>query len=119
MVVASDYPDPNLIENLRYNVDHCEVLTTKDNILACGYLWGASVEPLTAALLHPKAGFDLLILADILFNHSEHEKLVTTVQAALRKHSQSVALVFFTPYRPWLLDKDLHFLIWLERRASL
>ena len=53
--------------------------------------------------------FDLLILADILFNHSEHGKLVKTIQMSLRKSPEAVALVFFTPYRPWLLDKDLRF----------
>jgi len=54
-------------------------------------------------------GFDLLILADLLFNHSEHEKLVKTVVTCLRKEDSSRALVFFTPYRPWLLQKDLAF----------
>ena len=64
---------------------------------------------MTAHLKDSDSKFDLLILADILFNHSEHGKLVDTLQMSLRKCSDSVALVFFTPYRPWLLDKDLHF----------
>jgi nicotinamide N-methyltransferase len=50
-----------------------------------------------------------LILADLLFNHSEHEKLVRSVQLLLKKSPASVAYVFFTPYRPWLLQKDLAF----------
>ena len=54
-------------------------------------------------------GFDLLILADILFNHSEHSKLLSTVRECLKRATESVAVVFFTPYRPWLLVKDLHF----------
>jgi len=48
-----------------------------------------------------------LILADLLFNHSEHGKLVQTVTESLKK--DGTALVFFTPYRPWLLEKDLAF----------
>ena len=76
-----------------------------------GYLWGASTEKLIAHL--PKgrnpSGFDILILADLLFNHSEHSKLVKTVQETLNRTSSSRALVFFTPYRPWLLEKDLAF----------
>jgi nicotinamide N-methyltransferase len=55
------------------------------------------------------AGFDVLILADLLFNHSEHEKLIKSVQLMLKKSPDSVAYVFFTPYRPWLLPKDLAF----------
>lgn len=51
----------------------------------------------------------MLILADLLFNHSEHGKLIKTVQHTLDKSSTSRAYVFFTPYRPWLLQKDLAF----------
>lgn len=56
-----------------------------------------------------KEGFDVVILADLLFNHSEHEKLVKTVQLTLKKSDASRAYVCFTPYRPWLLEKDLAF----------
>ena len=55
------------------------------------------------------SGFDLLILADLLFNHSEHSKLISSVQQTLKKSPEALALVFFTPYRPWLLEKDLAF----------
>ena len=54
-------------------------------------------------------GFDLLILADLLFNHSEHTALVSSVHSTLKRNSKSKALVFFTPYRPWLLEKDMAF----------
>jgi nicotinamide N-methyltransferase len=54
-------------------------------------------------------GFDVLILADLLFNHSEHGKLIQTVQQTLQRKRDACALVFFTPYRPWLLEKDLAF----------
>jgi nicotinamide N-methyltransferase len=54
-------------------------------------------------------GFNVLILADLLFNHSEHGKLVRTVELTLKKTKDAKAYVFFTPYRPWLLEKDLAF----------
>ncbi|KAF2652793.1 hypothetical protein K491DRAFT_695318 [Lophiostoma macrostomum CBS 122681] len=107
-VVVTDYPDADLIENLGYNIDHGEQLPTPSNIVAEGYLWGASVESLTKHI-HPDSSFDVLILADLLFNHSEHEKLVKTVQLTLKKIPSAKAYVFFTPYRPWLLQKDLAF----------
>jgi nicotinamide N-methyltransferase len=56
-----------------------------------------------------EVGFDVLILADLLFNHSEHGKLVKTVELTLKKTKEAKAYVFFTPYRPWLLEKDLAF----------
>lgn len=73
-----------------------------------GYLWGAPIEDL-ARHLPGGTGFDVLILADLLFNHSEHAKLVKSVQLTLKKSSSAMAYVFFTPYRPWLLEKDLAF----------
>ncbi|TKA83359.1 hypothetical protein B0A55_01023 [Friedmanniomyces simplex] len=108
-VVVTDYPDAELIENLRTNIEqncregHC--------IHAEGYLWGADTTPLTSYLPEDKgpAGFDVLILADLLFNHSEHGKLLSTVQQTLRRSSEAQALVFFTPYRPWLLKNDMAF----------
>lgn len=110
-VVVTDYPDADLIENLDYNINHCTLLPQSRNIYAQGYLWGASTESLTSYLdaEGQQNGFDLLILGDLLFNHSEHVKLLETVKKTLRKAANTQALVFFTPYRPWLLHKDLAF----------
>lgn len=109
----TDYPDAELVQNLQYNVDHCNFLANPRNIAAEGYLWGAPMSTLTSHLpanaeAHA-SGFDLLILADLLFNHSEHRKLLSTVQQTLKRVASAQALVFFTPYRPWLLEKDLAF----------
>jgi len=106
--VVTDYPDPDLIENLQYNIDHCDLLTKPPRIVAEGYLWGAPIGNLVKHLTD-KAHFDVLILADLLFNHSEHEKLIKTVQLTLKKSPTAKAYVFFTPYRPWLFEKDLAF----------
>ncbi|KYG40405.1 hypothetical protein M433DRAFT_216593 [Acidomyces richmondensis BFW] len=110
-VVVTDYPDVELIDNLRYNIEHCALLPVPRNIQAEGYLWGASTAKILSHISQDEAGsrFDLLILADLLFNHSEHSKLLATVQGTLKKSSEALALVFFTPYRPWLLEKDLSF----------
>ncbi|KAF2269905.1 hypothetical protein CC78DRAFT_557775 [Lojkania enalia] len=87
-VVVTDYPDVDLIENLRFNISHFEGLIQH---------------------LPQDCAFDVLILADLLFNHSEHAKLIKTVRMTLKKAATSRAYVFFTPYRPWLLQKDLAF----------
>jgi nicotinamide N-methyltransferase len=57
----------------------------------------------------PAAGFDVLILADLLFRHSEHARLARTITQALRRRGDARAYVFFTSYRPWLRYKDLRF----------
>lgn len=113
-VVVTDYPDVDLIQNLQKNIDQCELLPQPVNIRAQGYLWGAPTAELSQQLAQRSkdgeaARFDLLILADLLFNHSEHGKLVQSVQQTLKRTSTAQALVFFTPYRPWLLEKDLAF----------
>ena len=63
----------------------------------------------------PAGPFDLLILADLVFNHSEHEKLVHTMKMTLKKVPEAKALVFFTPHRPWLLERDMMFFKLAER----
>ncbi|KAK6007449.1 hypothetical protein QM012_004263 [Aureobasidium pullulans] len=102
-VVVTDYPDADLITNLSYNIEACAPSLP---IVAKGFLWGADTSTLIEEV-KPDEAFDVLILADLLFNHSEHRKLVQTVTKSLRK--DGTALVFFTPYRPWLLEKDLAF----------
>ena len=103
--------DADLIENLQANIRDCSILPATSNIVAKGYLWGAEISPLTDHwdAAQQGVGFDLLILADLLFNHSEHAKLLLSVQQTLKKSPEAQALVFFTPYRPWLLEKDLAF----------
>jgi nicotinamide N-methyltransferase len=113
-VVVTDYPDPDLVKNLWANID--EYYSPKGeeekNIVAEGYCWGNDAEPLLAHVQSSESkipGFEVLILADLLFNHSEHGKLVATIEATLQKAEEAKALVFFTPYRPWLYERDMAF----------
>ena len=119
-VVCTDYPDLDLIQNIQKNIDEFEIRFSsreenmEERIVAEGYCWGANPSALldhiqTGDDKDGKKGFDILILADLLFNHSEHSKLLSTVQATLSKDNGSRALVFFTPYRPWLYEKDMAF----------
>lgn len=113
-VVVTDYPDPDLISNLWRNISSAGLTEEVDGdeekqVIAEGYCWGANPEPLLSHLSPASSGFDILILADLLFNHSEHQKLVSTIQSTLSKKQDSKALVFFTPYRPWLYEKDMAF----------
>ncbi|OAF62403.2 nicotinamide n-methyltransferase [Pseudogymnoascus destructans] len=104
-VVVTDYPDNSLIENLRWNIEHCD---GAGEVVAEGYLWGADSSPLVAHLpVEEGEKFDILILADLLFNHSEHAKLIASVVEMLKRDGK--ALVFFTPYRPWLFEADMAF----------
>ena len=111
-VVVTDYPDAELIDNIAQNIATCALLPPQPAtaaVVAEGYLWGSSAEKLTAHLPSARHGFDILLLADLLFNHSCHGALVSTIVDTLARTADARALVFFTPYRPWLLGKDMAF----------
>ncbi|KAI1078147.1 hypothetical protein F5B20DRAFT_592294 [Whalleya microplaca] len=115
-VVVTDFPDADLVINMKKNILDCELLPRPDgssepsSIVADGFVWGADPAHLLAHLAAVgRDRFDVLILADLLFRHSEHGKLVSTIEETLSRKRESKAFVFFTSYRPWLQQKDLAF----------
>ena len=82
-----DYPDRALVENMAYNVaQNVEPAAAQQQrwrdgaVGVMGYVWGHPVEPLLAMLedadteAERGAGgkaFDLIILSDLIFNHSQ------------------------------------------------
>ncbi|KAK3316332.1 hypothetical protein B0H66DRAFT_291721 [Apodospora peruviana] len=117
--VVTDYPDPDLVATMWKNIRGCELLVPENdreemNIAADGYIWGADPTPMLKHLPPTRNGanpdgFDVLILADLLFRHTEHGNMVKSIERSLRKHPDSKAFVVFTSYRPWLQHKDLAF----------
>lgn len=103
--VMTDYPDPDLVGNMRYNAE----LSGQTALHVEGYKWGSAVEPLQNHLPPGDSTFDTLIMADIVYSHREHGSLVKTMQMTLKRKPESVALVIFTPYQPWLLPQTERF----------
>jgi nicotinamide N-methyltransferase len=99
VVVATDYPDDPLIDNLRHN------LAKFSNAKAIGHLWGKNFD----RVLDLNAGekFDVLILSDLIFNHAAHRHLLMSVQAMMSQ--TGYALVLFTHHRTHLVREDLAF----------
>ena len=109
-VIMTDYPDLDLVQNMRHNASSAAALVPQQTSLHVeGYKWGSPVEPLFSRLSPGAAGFDLLIMADVIYNHPEHDNLIKTMQQTLKKSPDAVALVVFTPYQPWLLPKVANF----------
>ena len=119
-MVITDYPDTELIENIRYNVTNCGIAeSTQARIAVEGYLWGSDA----ASVLSHLSGdtkFDVIILSDTVqsasittdkevFNHSEHHALVKSLVLNLKRDVDARAYVFYTHHRPWLKGKDLEF----------
>ena len=64
LVVITDYPDIELIENIRYNVANCGIdKTTQERIAVEGYLWGSDPDALLAHIDN-ESKFDVIILSD-------------------------------------------------------
>ena len=107
-----DFPDLDIIQAMQKNVDGLEegVKGTEGRVRVKGFVWGGDVAPLKEELgPEGEAGFDVLILADLLFRHTEHGNMIKTIREALRRSKDSTAYVVFTSYRPWLRHKDLAF----------
>lgn len=63
-VVITDYPDTELIENIRYNVTNCGLgEDVKARIAVEGYLWGNDVTTLLSHL-ELSTKFNVVILSD-------------------------------------------------------
>lgn len=116
-VVLTDYPEAVLIDNLDFNVRQNLSLDEQDRVETQGYIWGHPVNNIIRAL--PKdasTGFHLIILSDLIFNHSQHDALLKTCDTCLASRSPSddasiapCVLVFYSHHRPHLADRDLEF----------
>lgn len=118
-VVISDYGtihDRSLIHAIDLNIEairpYCQSTVLMSGI---EYIFGYPVEPLLRA--NGKASsstsngldqkFDVIFLADLIFNRSEHRKLLWTVKHALA--IDGVAWITFSHHDPLKSEKDLHF----------
>ncbi|KAL0568035.1 Protein N-terminal and lysine N-methyltransferase efm7 [Marasmius crinis-equi] len=115
-VVITDYPDTSLVDNMQHNVDqNIKDSPMQEKISVQGYIWGTPVKPIMN-LLPSEEGFDLIILSDLIFNHSQHNALLKTCEESLRlkspKHTEEeepCVLVFYTHHRPHLAHRDMEF----------
>ncbi|RKP27271.1 putative methyltransferase-domain-containing protein [Syncephalis pseudoplumigaleata] len=89
-VLLTDYPDADLLDNLTMNAKSVASDAYDAGHLAVqGYLWGADTRSLVAAVNEHDAveagTFDLVILSDLIFNHTEHRAMLQTVRACLSR----------------------------------
>ena len=107
-VICTDYPDDSIINNLKFN--------TKDynNIEVIGHRWGDNVEILIEKNFNDK--FDIAILCDLVFNHSEHKKLLKSLKSILK--SNGFAIVAFSHHRVHLINKDLEFIELAQKKFN-
>ncbi|KAL4954316.1 hypothetical protein BDW69DRAFT_163321 [Aspergillus filifer] len=110
--VMTDYPDPDLVDNMQQNADAAKPgISAGSSLHVTGYKWGSDVEPLKAYIPEESRaeGFDVLIMADVVYSWREHPNLVKTMQETMKRTKDAFALVIFTPYQPWLLPQTQKF----------
>ncbi|KZT20524.1 hypothetical protein NEOLEDRAFT_1122557 [Neolentinus lepideus HHB14362 ss-1] len=113
--VLTDYPDKELVDNLMNNVQENLPEARRESVVVQGYIWGQSIDSLLS--LTPEGrGFDLIILSDLVFNHSQHDALLKTCDLSLSKVSTASVLVFYTHHRPQYAQRDLEFFKKAEER---
>lgn len=108
-VVITDYPEESLLDNLRWNVrENTRILRSarcgtdlSAHVSVEGHLWGKD----TASL---GKGYDILILSDLIFNHSQHIALLYSSEALITPHSGR-AYVFHSHHLPQYYLRDLGF----------
>ncbi|TCD65221.1 hypothetical protein EIP91_002968 [Steccherinum ochraceum] len=92
-VVITDYPDDTIMNNLKSNVSRNELhFTSACNVRVVGYDWGQSVEPLLS-LSPSHAGFDIVILSDLLHFDQSHDDLLSSLTRTLRRSNSARAYV--------------------------
>ncbi|KAJ6581385.1 putative methyltransferase-domain-containing protein [Mycena capillaripes] len=105
-VLLTDYPDAELVANLEYNVGENLPDPLRDRVSVKGYIWGRDVQPLLDVAGN---GFSLIIMSDLVFNHSQHDALLKTCARCLAPTEDACVLVFYTHHRPHLADRDMEF----------
>ncbi|KAF8581945.1 nicotinamide N-methyltransferase [Ramaria rubella] len=125
-VILTDYPDEDLLHNLRINVNDNIPITIRDSVHVQGHIWGRSVNELLSVNGSPQEKFDLILMSDLIFNHSQHDALLQTTESSLAEIDTSdpsppsktpCVLVFFTHHRPHLAERDLLFFVKAKDRG--
>ncbi|OIR57533.1 MAG: nicotinamide N-methyltransferase [Amphiamblys sp. WSBS2006] len=113
-VVSTDYPSDCLAKNMERNIrGNVSGEAERSRIAWCGYRWGDSVDGLLGHNGSEK--FDVVLMGDLVFNHSEHRRLAWTVKAVLKE--DGIAVSSFSHYRPKLKERDRQFLSCLEKEG--
>lgn len=118
-VIATDYPDLDLLANMKYNVDHLPFNTTIKNkvLTTAGYIWGNDTTEIRN-LIGDGSYADLIIMSDLVFNHTEHRHLLKACKELIRPlddpnkpRSGGKCLVVWSPHRPTklMVNRDFNF----------
>eukprot|EP00658_Telonema_sp_P-2_P018939 TRINITY_DN17416_c0_g1_i2.p1 TRINITY_DN17416_c0_g1~~TRINITY_DN17416_c0_g1_i2.p1 ORF type:complete len:321 (-),score=76.09 TRINITY_DN17416_c0_g1_i2:181-1143(-) len=104
-VVMTDFPDPLMLSNLRWNTHRNLSSQQRRQVSVCGHLWGSDTEDLMK--LSPGGlGFKVMVLSDLLYE-LEHTSLLQSCAACL--HPEGTVWVSFQLHDPVVAHRYLEF----------
>ncbi|KAJ9105558.1 hypothetical protein QFC19_003540 [Naganishia cerealis] len=149
-VVVTDYPDEDLLDNLRWNVaENGRRLAPladarrmwDERMVVKGHLWGKKTDelldlvdgtppspplltddvspppqPIPLERADERRKYDILILSDLIFNHSQHHSLLHSCEALITRRTGR-AYVFHSHHLPQWYLRDLQFFRLAEQRG--
>ncbi|EME32050.1 Protein N-methyltransferase NNT1 [Galdieria sulphuraria] len=104
-VLITDYPDKELVENIKYNVTEYLPMEIQKNVKVEPFQWGDSM--FLVRYQREECCFDKIFLADLISNHYAHHKLLLSCKQLLKP--DGIAYVCFSHHRPHVIEKDLNF----------
>lgn len=115
-IICTDYPDNDLLDNIKYNVEHLGYPEAEKLIDVEGYIWGNDTTEISQSL-GGDGKADLIIMSDLVFNHSEHHKLLKSCKQLVKPlingkpKSGGKCLVVWSPHRPkpQMVENDFKF----------
>ncbi|KAG0143914.1 hypothetical protein CROQUDRAFT_80557 [Cronartium quercuum f. sp. fusiforme G11] len=136
LVVSTDFPDAELIDNLKQNANLNLPAHLRERLVVEGFTWGTNpaclLDHLPITANDEKCGslsqspdsvpagpvssrFDLILMSDLVFNHSQQEPLLRTCESCLRQSANPSSpspslLVFFSHHRPRFVKEDNRFI---------
>lgn len=109
-VVVTDYPDTPLLDNIHFNISNNVPPALQSVFSVQGYIWGRDTQVLQNVLPSGSIGFGVIILSDLIFNHSEHDALLNTCEQAISiDDPEACVLVFYSHHRPRVAHRDMEF----------
>ncbi|KAG6810733.1 hypothetical protein H0H92_010563 [Tricholoma furcatifolium] len=89
LIVVTDYPDENILGNLKKNLDNNRKSFQPSCHIECaGYEWGKDADALLRIVGNSSGGqdaYDVVILSDLLHFHGSHDVLISSIEALLQR----------------------------------
>jgi predicted nicotinamide N-methyase len=118
LVVATDYPDPTIIDNMKKLVD----MNNCTNMHVLSHIWGDQEQAQCLTAFTTNHGFDIILLAEVLWKDTYllHRSLLESVDVCVKRPGGVIFLsLVHRPTMDHRAEHDLEFLQLAEKEFNL